>query len=130
MEEMGFHSDLINVADKSALVCLSLSHVHHILIWSSQQPYDVGIYHGILLLLSASFWLERLHNPPSPIIYLLNFGDIYYVLGIRDMTEQNRKDLSDRPINLLIIVPDRHTLSLSLSLSLNWLGQGLGAWPK
>lgn len=86
-----------HVADKSALVCLSLSHVHHILIWSSQQPYDVGIYHGILLLLSASFWLERLHNTHSSIIYLPNFENIYYVLGTRDMTEQNRKDLSDRP---------------------------------
>ena len=41
------------------------------------------------------------------------------MLGIRDMTEQNRKDLSDRPINLLIIVPDRHTHSLSLFLSLS-----------
>ena len=55
------------------------------------------------------------------------------------MTEQNRKDLSDRPINLLIIVPDchthththTHTHSLSLSLSLSQLiGPGTGSMTQ
>lgn len=96
MEEMGFHSDLISVADK-VLLCACLCPMCITFSFDLHNNHDVGIYHGILLLLSASFWLERLHNTPSSIIYLPNFEDIYYVLGTRDMTEQNRKDLSDRP---------------------------------
>lgn len=49
------------------------------------------------------FWLERLHTTPSLITDLPNLGGTCYVLGTRDMTEQDRKGLFDRPVNPLVI---------------------------